>query len=134
MLLALKRLEELLGRLLSVSLRIVLRPSPKVRTGVFKGKLGFPPQLLVCSSWVCGQIEDVASSSADDLVWQVTTHGVAKSLDHVENGAALAGTEVPGADTGVLGAEVVQGDEMAFCQIQDMNVVANGGAVLGLVV
>lgn len=59
---------------------------------------------------------------------------MAEGLDHVEDGAALPGAEVPGPDAGVLRAKVVEGDEVAFCEVEDVDVVADGGAVLRLVV
>lgn len=52
----------------------------------------------------------------------------------MENGASLARPEVPGAHAGLVVAEVVEGDEVALCEVEDVDVVADGGAVVGGVV
>ncbi len=62
---------------------------------------------------------------ADDLL---------EGVDHLEHGAAASGSEVPGADAGVGFAEVVESREMAVGEIDDVDVVANGGTVSGGVV
>lgn len=57
-----------------------------------------------------------------------------EGLDHVIDGAALAGAEVPGAHARVVGAKVIEGDQMAAREVEDVDVVADGGAVFGGVV
>lgn len=59
---------------------------------------------------------------------------MAEGFDHFEDGAALARSEVPRAGAGVVFAEVVEGDEVAAREVEDMDVVADGGAVFGGVV
>ena len=65
---------------------------------------------------------------------QIATDGGGEGLDHLADGAALAGAEVPGADTGVVLTEVVERCEVAVGEVEDVDVVADGGAVLGIVV
>jgi len=50
------------------------------------------------------------------------------------DGAAFARAEVPGADAGVVGAEVGEGDGVPAREVEDVDVVADGGAVFGVVV
>lgn len=132
--LLLQSIKERLWWLLSVSLRVVLGPPPQIRASILQRALRLPAQLLVGSGWVGSQIEHVTCSSADDLVWKIPTHGMTEGLDHVEDSAALAGTQVPCAHARVVRAEVVEGDEVTFCQVKNVDVVADGGTVLGLVV
>jgi hypothetical protein len=65
---------------------------------------------------------------------RVAADGGRKGLDHLVDGAALAGAQVPGADAGVLLAEVVKGGEVAVGEVEDVDVIADRGAVLGVVV
>ena len=50
-------------------------------------------------------------------------------MNHVEDGRAFASAEVPGADARVVVAEVVESDEVASREVEDVNVVADWGAV-----
>lgn len=52
----------------------------------------------------------------------------------MEHGAAFAGAEVPGAHARVVCAQVVEGFEVAVGEVEDVDVVADGGAVVGGVV
>ena len=47
----------------------------------------------------------------------------------MEDGAPFARSEVPGTYAGMVIAEVIEGDEMALCEVEDVDVVADGGAV-----
>lgn len=131
---SLQLINELLRRLLPVALRVVLGPTPQVLAGVLKGVLGAPAKLRVGAGGVGGKVEDVASAARGDLVREIAADGVGEGFDHFVDGAALAGTKVPGADAGVVLAEVVQGCKMAVGEIEDVDVVADGGSVLGVVV
>ena len=59
---------------------------------------------------------------------------VAKGLDHVQHRTALAGAEIPGADAGVVLAQVVERHQVALREIQDVQVVADGRPVVGGIV
>ena len=117
-----------------VALRVVLGPLPQVIAGVLESQLRLPAQLLVCECGVGSQVQDIAGAPLDDLVSKVAANGVAESLDHVEHGGAPAGAQVPRLDARVVLTEVVQGNEVTLGQVQNVNVVANGRAVLGGVV
>lgn len=126
--------DNLLRRVLSVALRVVLDPVPQVLASLLHGELRLPIQLLVGQRRVGGEVEDVAVSSGLDLVREVTADNRAEGVDDVEDGAATAGSQVPGLDTGVVLAEVVESDEVTTGQIQDVDVVSDGGTILGVVV
>ena len=96
--------------------------------------LRLPAQLLVRARRVGRQVQHVALPALDDLVGQVAADGVREGLDHVVDGGALAGAQVPGAHAWVVRAEVVEGDEVAAREVEDVDVVADGGAVFGGVV
>lgn len=115
-------------------MRVVLGPAPQVLAGILESELGTPAELGVGAGGVGGKVEDVACTARSDLVGQVAADGGGEGLDHLVDGAALAGAKVPGADTGVLLAEVVERCEVAVGEVEDVDVVADGGAVLGVVV
>jgi hypothetical protein len=127
-------LKQMLGRLLSVALRIILGPAPKVVARVFHRAFRLPAELLVGPRGVRGEIEDIAGPSLDDLVWQIAADRFGEGLDHLKDGRPAASAQIPGADTGLLGAEIVEGCKVALCEIQDVNIVADSRAVVGFVV
>ena len=57
-----------------------------------------------------------------------------ESLDDVEDGATFACSEVPGTNARVVIAKVVECDEVTFCEVEDMYVVADGGTIVGGIV
>ena len=131
---SLELLNELLRRLLPVALRVVLSPAPKILASIFKSELGTPAELGVGTGGIGGEVEDVACAARGDLVGKVAADGGGEGLDHLVDGAALAGAQVPGADAGVVLTEVVEGCEVAVGEVEDVDVVADGGAVFGVVV
>lgn len=103
-------------------------------TRILQRQLRFPPQLGIRASRVSREIKHVARAAVYDFVVQVAAHDGAKGLDHLEDGGAAAGTEVPSAHAGVGGAEVVEGCEVAVGEVDNVDVVADAGAVAGVVV
>lgn len=83
---------------------------------------------------VGSQVQDVTSTTRGHFVGQVTANSGGEGLDHLVDGAALTGTQVPGTDTGVVGAEVVEGLQVTVGKVQNVDVVTDGGTVVGLVV
>ena len=126
--------QQLRRRLLTVSLGVVLGPEPQVLAGVLEGALGSPAKLVVGAGGVGSQVQDVTVTAGSNLVGEVATNGGGKGADHLVDGAALAGTKVPGADTGVVCAQVVQSLEVTVGQIEDVDVVTDSGTVVGGVV
>lgn len=131
---SLELLNKLLGRLLPVALRVVLGPAPQILARILECVLGAPAELGVGAGGVGGEVEDVAGAARGDFVWKVAADGGREGLDHFVDGASLAGAQVPGADAGVVLAEVVEGGEVAVGEVEDVDVVADGGAVFGVVV
>lgn len=121
--------QQLRGRLLSVSLGVVADPPPEVLTGLLHGELSLPVQLGVGQSRVGSQIQDIAGSAGNDLVFQIAPNDSAECLDDLEDGAATARAQVPGLDTGLVGAKVVESDQVASGKIDNVNVVSDGGSV-----
>lgn len=79
---------------------------------------------------VGSEIKDVTSATGGNFVGLVLSDGVGEGTDHLVDGAALASAQIPGADTRVVGAEVFQGLDVAVRKIQDVDVIADGGAVV----
>lgn len=102
--------KQLSRRLLTVSLRIVLSPEPQILTSLLESTLSLPFKLLSSAGRVRCQIQDVTGTARRNFVGQVTANSSRKGFDHFVNGAAASGTQVPGADAGVVGAEVVEGE------------------------
>lgn len=115
--------------LLSVALRVVLSPSPKVAARIFERELGLPLKFLVGSGWVCCQVQNITGSTVDHLVWKIAPDSVRESLDHLEDGRASASTKIPCAHAGLVLAKVVERLEMALGEINDVNVVADCSTV-----
>ena len=131
---SLELLQQLRRGILSVSLGVILRPPPEILARVDQRALCLPAQLLVRARRVRGQVEHVAVAAGSDFVGQIAAHGGAEGLDHLEDRAALAGAQVPGAHAGAVCAQVVEGLEVAVGEVEDVDVVADGGAVVGGVV
>lgn len=117
-----------------VTLGVVLSPAPEILAGLLEGTLGLPAQLAVGAGGVGSEVEDVTCTARGDFVGHVSADGLGESTDHLVDGAAAAGAEVPGAHAGVVGAEVVEGLEVAVCQVKNVDVVADGGTVARVVV
>lgn len=125
-----KSVDKLFWWLLSVALWVVLGPPPEVGAGVLESVGGFPSKLLVRTRWVCCKVEHVTGPAWSDFVGKITTYGFAEGLDHVVDGRTSASTQIPCAYTWLVGAQVVQGNKMPFCQIEDVNVVTDRSAIL----
>lgn len=69
-----------------------------------------------------------------NFVLELATNDLAEGVDHLKDGAAAAGAQVPSLDTGLVIAEVVQGDEVALGEVDDVDIIADGGTVAGRVV
>lgn len=127
-------IKQLRGRLLPITLGVVLDPAPEVVASLLHGKLRLPVELLVSQGGVGGKVKDITLSSGVNLVGEVTADDLAECLDDLKDGAATAGTQVPCLDAGLVLAEVVEGDEVTTGKIDNVDVVADGGAVSGGVV
>ena len=73
-------------------------------------------------------------SPLDNLVGEVTANNLAEGLDHLEHCATTTGAEVPGLDTRLVLAEIVERGKVTAGKIEDVDVVANRSAILGGVV
>lgn len=121
--------EELRRGILSVSLGVVLDPPPKILAGPLHGELRLPLEFLVGERGVGGEIQNVTSSPGNDLVGKFAADNGVEGLDHLEDGAAATRAQVPGLDAGLVLAEVIESDEMAPCEVNDVDVVSDGSSV-----
>jgi hypothetical protein len=110
----LELLNELLRGLLPVTLGVVLGPAPKILASILKRALGTPAELGVGAGSIGSKVENITSTARGDLVGKVTADSGGEGLDHLVDGAAPASTQVPGADTRVVLAEVVKSREVAI--------------------
>ena len=130
----LQLIQQLGRRLLTVSLRVIARPAPEILASLLEGMFGLPAELGVSAGRVSGEVKNVTSATGGNLVGHLAADGVGEGGDHLVDGATLSGSQVPGAHTGVIAAEVVEGFEVAVGEIEDVDVVTDGGAVAGVVV
>lgn len=127
--------QELLRRLLAVAFRVVLGPAPQVGTRVFHRARGLPPELAVGTRGVRRKVEHVAGPAGDDFVGKIAAHSFAEGVDHLKHSAPATSAEIPGADAGLVRPQIIQRGKVASCQVEDVDVVPDGGAVVrGIVV
>jgi hypothetical protein len=119
---------------LAVALGVVLGPAPEVLASLLESALSLPAKLGVGAGWVSGEVKNVTSTAGSNLVGQITANGGGEGTDHLVDSAALAGTQVPGTDTGVVGAEVVESLQVTISEVKDVDVVTDGSAVVGGIV
>ena len=105
--------QQLRGRLLAVALRVVADPAPQVIASLLHGQLGLPLKLLVGQSRVGSQVKDIALAATYDFIWQIAADDFAESLDDLKNSAATSRAQVPGLDSRLLLAKVVEGNQVA---------------------
>lgn len=113
--LLLELLQQLSRGLLSVTLRVVLRPAPQILAGLLEGAMGLPAELRVGAGWVSGQVENITGTARSDLIREVTANSRGEGADHLVDGAATSSSQVPSTDTGVVRTQVVQGLEVTIC-------------------
>lgn len=126
--------QQLGRRLLTISLRVVPGPEPEILASLLECMLGLPAEFGVGAGRVRSEVEDIASATRSNLVSELAADGGREGIDHLVDGAALAGTQVPGTHTGVVSAQVVEGFQVALGQVEDVDVVADSGSVAGVVV
>lgn len=114
---------------MTVSLRIVLSPAPEIFARLLERTLGFPAKLLQGPSRVGSEIEHVTGTTRGNFVRKLAADGFGESVDHFVDSAPTASTQVPGAHAGVVGAKIVQGQQMTVSQVENVNVIADSSAV-----
>lgn len=132
--LGLDGLDQLGGGFLAVALGVVVHPAPEVLAGLLHGELRLPVKLLVGQAGVGSQVEHVTGATVNNLIGKVAADDGAEGLDDLEDGAAAAGSQVPGLDAGLVLAEVLKGSKVALGEIDDVDVVTDGSAVTRFVV
>jgi hypothetical protein len=80
------------------------------------------------------QIKNISSPAAYHFIWKISPHGKIEGMNDVVDCGSSTRTQIPRTDAGLFGLQVLHCCEMAGCQIQNMDVIADGGTVLGCVV
>lgn len=127
-------LQQFFRRTLPVPLRVILGPSPQIVTCIFQRSLCLPAQFFIGSFRISRQIQHVSCSPTHNLIRQLSTHRMAKSLDDIEDRAPLSRPQVPRSDARMVIAQVIECDEVALREVENVYVVADGGAVVGGIV
>ena len=110
-----------------------LLPTPSAAAHVVDGFFGCPAQDLCCLVGLGVTAGDVTTAARHDLVGDVLATGLGKGLDHFQDTAAFASAQVDSVPTRMV-LRKFQGREMAIYQVHDMDVVADAGAIRGIVV
>mgnify|MGYP006976761522 CR=1 FL=1 len=124
-----ERSQQLGRRFLPVALRVVLDPAPQIRASILERASRLPLQLLIGQGGIGGQVQDVAVPPADNFIGEIAADNLAEGLDHFEDSAATAGTQVPGADTRLVLSQVVESGQVAVGKVEDVDVITNRSAV-----
>lgn len=127
--LVLQSIQQCCWRILAVTLRVVVDPSPQVCAGILHLQLGLPVQLLVGQAGVGREVENITLSALNHIVLQIAAHHGAECLDHLEHSAAATRAQVPSLETGLACAQVVERSQVTLGKIAHVNVVADGGSV-----
>lgn len=70
----------------------------------------------------------------DYFVREIMVDDFVEGFDYFEDGVVMIGVEVLGFDIGFVFMKVVEGDEVIFGKIEDVDVIVDGGIVVGVVV
>src|SRR5699024_1646368 len=96
--------------------------------------LGLPAQGLGDAVAGADQAGRVAGAAGAVLRGDLDALGAGDRVDHLEHARALAGADVEGAVRAFLAAQVVQRGDVGVGEVQHVHVVADAGAVGGVVV
>ena len=132
--LRLQLFQQVLRGTLPIPLWVIRGPPPQVLAGVFECPLCPPTQFPIRPFRIRRQIQHIPRPPPHNLILQLLAYSRAESLDHLKHGAPLSRTEVPGARARVVFAEVVECDKVAAGEVEDVDIVTDGGAVFGGVV
>jgi hypothetical protein len=125
---------------LSVALRVVGDPSPQILACLLNAELRLPAKLLVGEIGLGGEVQDIALSAADNLAVKlgcltlsfagIALNDLSESSHHLLNTGASSRAQVPGLDTGLVLAEVLEGSKVTTGEIEDVDVVTDGCSVM----
>ena len=110
-----------------------LLPTPGAAAHVIDGFFCSPAQHFCSLVGLGVAAGNVSTATGHDLVRNVLAAGLGEGLDHVQDTTALAGTQVDGMPTRMV-LRKFQGSQVAVYQVHNVDVVADTGAIRGVVV
>ena len=119
--------------LLLIPIRILTLPVPTVTTHFFYAVLGFPTEFSFGLGWIAVAGGDVAGTAGLDGVGDFNSVDFLKSGDYVQNGIAIAGTDVIDSEA-ALALDGFQGADMGAGEVNDVDIVAHSCTIGGVVV
>ena len=93
-----------------------------------------PSKLLVSTGRFRGEVKDVSGSTTDNLVGELPTDDGTEGCNHVDDCRAVACSKIPRSYARLDAQETVDGGEMAGCEIDNVDIIADGCAILRIVV
>ena len=122
-----------MGLALLVAVGVHFLPVPAVAAHLFDTVLGFPAKLVFGFGGVAVAGGDVAGAAWLDGVGDGHTVDFLKGIDNVEDAVAMACAEVVDGEAAAA-VDGLEGCDMTAGQVDDMDVVADAGSVMGGVV
>ena len=116
-----------------ISIRILTLPVPTVTAHFFNAVLGFPAEFGFGLGGVAVAGGDIAGTAGLDAIGDFHTVDFLKGGDYVQNGIAVAGTDVIDSEA-ALALNGFQGADMGAGKVNDVDIVAHSCAIGGVVV
>ena len=116
-----------------IPIRILILPVPAVTAHLFYAVLGFPTEFGFGLGRVAVASGDVTGTAGLDGVGDFHSVDFLKGGDYVQNGIAVAGTDVIDGEA-ALALNGFQGADMGAGEVNDMDIVAHSCAIGGVVV
>ena len=116
-----------------ISIRILTLPVPTVTAHFFNAVLGFPTEFGFGFGWIAVAGGDVAGTAGLDGIGDFHSVDFLKGGDYVQNGIAVAGTDVIDGEA-TLALNGFQGADMGAGEVNDVDIVAHSCTIGGVVV
>ena len=116
-----------------VSLRVVLLPVPRVAAHFFDAIFGLPTEFVESFLRIAVASGDIACTARLDAVRNFYVVHFFEGFDDIENGVAMAGSEVVNSEA-ALAFDGLEGGDMACGEVANVDVVANASTVWGIVI
>mmetsp|Transcript_36885 Transcript_36885/g.62758 ORF Transcript_36885/g.62758 Transcript_36885/m.62758 type:complete len:202 (-) Transcript_36885:163-768(-) len=115
--------------------RIGTLPPPRILTHFRGTQLRFPSQQILCLLWIGIQFRYIPRPSFDDFVRYRSSCRLPHSLDQFQYRDSVPGTEIDRLATYTgIGVEFVEGGDVSFGEVDDVDVITDTGAVGGVVI
>ena len=120
--------------LVFIPIRVLALPVPGIAAHVVEGELSFPAELALCARRVGKADVAVAGAAGRNYIWQLSAAGALVGVENVEHRRALAGTEVVDFYLSAERGNLFERFYMPLSEVYDVDIIADAGAVGGVVI